>query len=87
MKKIAKNARKKVEVTLFNREKQLLKASTLDWSSLKPSVTDQETYDRLMEAVKIATDRNESIAQLKDRITDLGSAALDLAGKMYKFAK
>ncbi len=43
-------------------------------------LTDQATYDGLIEIVESATAKNESIASVIDRVKALGEAGVELAG-------
>lgn len=58
-----------------------------DLEKLRPQVTDQETYDKLIAVVKEATERNEDIAQIVTRVKGLGGAAVSLAKKIGGLAK
>ena len=59
----------------------LKSATTADLEALKPHITDAEIYAQLIAAVKESTDRNESIAQLRDRVKRLGAGVLGVAKK------
>ena len=54
---------------------------------LKPTTADAETYNRLVEVVKGATNRNESTATLKENVKKLGSSAVSLFKEMAAIAK
>ena len=54
-------------------------AASADLSALKPEITDQASYDKLIEAVNESTARNESLAQLETRIRGLGEGVLKVA--------
>lgn len=47
--------------------------------TLKPDTADQETYDKLIQAVSEATEKNESIAAFEARVKTLGGEAVKLA--------
>jgi uncharacterized iron-regulated protein len=65
-----------------------LKAMTrTDLENLRPRVTDQETYDKLIAVVKEATEKNEDISQLVTRVKSLGNAAVSLAKKIPGLVK
>jgi len=70
------------DAELADREASLLADTTIDWDALKPAGTDQATYDKLMKAVKEAQQRNETVAQIKQTITSLGTEAVALAKKL-----
>jgi len=56
-------------------------------SELKPSTTDEETYEKLINIVSKATDNNESIATLKENVKKLGSTAVSLFKEIASTAK
>ena len=60
----------------------LLGLSRKDIDAITPGTTDLEVYDALIEVVKEASRRNMSQAELKLRITQLGSIALKIAEKI-----
>ena len=69
---------------LRDEELKLLRNTRVDLETLRPQVGDDETFDRLMEAVQEATARNESLAQLQNRVQKLGKQGITLAKKIYK---
>ncbi len=83
---VGDDAAKKTDQELKDEELDILSGTTVDWDTLKPSGTDDETYNKLMAAVKEAQIRNEDIAQLQSRITSLGGEAVKLAKKLTSLA-
>jgi transposase len=65
----------------------LKKATAADMESLKPKITDKGTYDKLIDAVKESTDKNESLAQLETRLKTLGTTAIKVAKEAVKLLK
>ncbi len=53
--------------------------TSVDHDALRPQVSDSATYDALIKEVAEATRRNESLAQIAERIGRLSNAAVDLA--------
>lgn len=53
-------------------------AGAADIRALKPQLSDPEAFNALLKAVKEATAANETQAQLRRRIKDLGEAALSV---------
>lgn len=53
---------------------------------LKPDTADQETYDKIIKIVQEATDKNLSIATLKENIEKLGEGAVALFKEMAGIA-
>ncbi len=74
-----------VDARLAEIENNLLAETTFDWDSLRPQLSDQAEYDRLMAEVNEATQRNESIGQLVERVKALGAGGADLLAKVKKF--
>lgn len=54
----------------------LMHSSGEQLEKLRPMVTDQESYDRLIRAVAEASANKDSISQLKDRLTQDGDGGL-----------
>lgn len=59
----------------------LLSASRLQLEELRPHVTDEEAYDRLIAAVEEATRSNEQSEFLKEKLIEGGSNVFNM-GKM-----
>lgn len=59
----------------------LLSASGPQLEALRPHVTDEEAYDKLIAAVKEATLKNEQTEQLKEKLIKGGSKVFSM-GKM-----
>jgi hypothetical protein len=67
----------------FSKEIAALKElGTAGIEKLKPQITDQATYDKLIKVVQEAAAKNESIAQIVDRVKGLGQGAVSLAKKI-----
>jgi hypothetical protein len=71
-----------VDKELADQELAVLKATSTNLEELRPKIADQATYDALISAVQASTAKNESLAQLKDRIEALGNEAVTLAQKV-----
>lgn len=64
---------------ILDEELQTLLSMTRDQlDELRPQVTDEETYNRLIEIVEEATRNNEQIAQFKARLMQGGSKLLKI---------
>jgi hypothetical protein len=57
--------------------------SRVHLSSLHPLPFDEGAFDKLIEAAKAATDRHESMAQLRQRIAGLGAGADEVARELF----
>lgn len=54
---------------------------------LKPKTTDEATYQKVVAAVKDATRRNESAAELRANVQKLGSGAMAVLNEMARLAR
>ena len=68
MKKIGNETFQETDQNLADQEVEMLLNTSIDWESLRPQITNQTIYNSLMTEVKDSTQRNESAAQLKNRI-------------------
>ena len=65
-------------------EIELLKKTSIDWQALRPKVNNPELYDKLISVVSEATKKNESLAQIKNRVKQLGKEGIALAKTVTK---
>ena len=72
---------------LQDRELKVLTQTNIDWQALRPKVNDPETYDKLVAIVNEATDKNESLAQLKSRMEKLGKEGVKVAKEIIAILK
>jgi len=79
MGKLAHETAEEVDQILADEEADLLLRTSINWDELRPQVNDKESYEKLIAAVEEATRKNESIAQLKKRIFDLGEGVKKVA--------
>ncbi len=79
MGELADQTAMKVNQMLADRELQLLKNTGVNMNKLRPQISDEASFNKLMEAVQAATQRNESIAELKSRIFTLGEGVIKVA--------
>ena len=84
MGKRSRETRARVDEELKERELTVLIDTTVDLEALRPKISDAESFNKLVEAVQASTGKNESIAQLKDRITTLGKGVIDVAKEVIK---
>lgn len=76
----AANKSKQVADELLDADLQALKKATLsDMEVLRPKVSDKEAFEKLIGAVKESTSRNESMAQLKNRLEKAGGQVMQIA--------
>ena len=79
MGRLSRKTRDKVDAELKEEETAVLARTQVDLESLRPRVSDQESFDKLVAAVKVSTTSNENFAELKQRIVDLGEGAVKVA--------
>lgn len=75
-------SRDQADEELRDDELALIARTSIDWEALRPQVGDDAQYEQLMAVVRDATENNMAIAQLKQRIVDLGAAGVALAKKI-----
>lgn len=83
--RMAKKGKKtfdKTDIELTDEEMNVLLNTTINWDDLRPKISDQELYDKLIEAVEHTTANNENLAQLKNRLQTLGKEGWSLAKKI-----
>ncbi len=67
---------------LADEEVGILLRTSIDWEGLRPQVTNAAVYDQLIAVVQESTRKNESIAQLRGRLQQLGQEGLKLVKKV-----
>lgn len=72
----------KTDIELADEEMEVLLNTAINWDDLRPKISDQELYDKLIEAVEHATANNKNLAQLKSRLQSLGKEGWSLAKKI-----
>lgn len=80
---LARESKKKVDEILVDELQILRAATTTDLEKLRPKVTDEATYDKVISAVGESTRDNESKAQLKQRVVGLGSKGINMVGELF----
>jgi len=82
LRKKSRESAAKADQLLEHELESLKGATSIDLESLRPKLSlDAESFDQLVEAVQQATQRNESIAELKHRLEKLGSTVVAVAKK------
>jgi hypothetical protein len=74
----ADESAKVADAMLENRLKALKAATRTDLEKLKPQVADTATYNKLIAVIEESTRKNESLAQLKDRVHALGKEVVGM---------
>ncbi len=81
---LADDAAKRTDEKLADREKQLLKDTSIDWAAIKPKIGSEEDYAKLMKVVDDATKKNESLGSVLKNLEALGTEGLALANTVRK---
>jgi hypothetical protein len=84
---LAKETRKKVDEAMIVIEEQIIKATSVNMESLRPQITDKEAFNQLIAVVNEATQKNYSIAELKEKIVALGANVKDTAVEVASIIK
>ena len=87
LEKQSEDAAKETDEMLSAELDALKNATAADMERLMPKITDKEIYDKLIDAVKESTDKNESLAQLEVRLKKLGTRAIKVAKEAIKLLK
>ncbi|WP_028671905.1 hypothetical protein [Saccharospirillum impatiens] len=84
MKKLSSAARNRADIKLRAREQEVLAATEFDWESIKPKLRNGKEVKILMDAVAGATDKNEAVGDVLNRLEALGGNGIELARKIRK---
>lgn len=79
MGKKAGETAKKVDAELAEREASLIRQTSVDLQALRPKVSDQASFDKLVQAVEASTRQNESVAAFQSRVASLGKDVVAVA--------
>ena len=77
----------KTDILLADELDALKKATSTDFESVRPKITDSESYDKLITIVEEANRNNINVGTLKERIEKAGSAVVTVAKEASKFIK
>ena len=75
---------KRTDRELADEALKVLLITDIDWEKLRPQISDQAVYDKLIIAVEEATGKNRDIALLKTRLQALGKEGWTLAKKVIE---
>jgi len=84
---LAKESKKFADEVLESELRALMDANRSDLEKLRPKVTNEATYSKIIAAVEESTRCNESLAELKDRIEKLGSEVVVVIKEAAKLLK
>lgn len=80
----AKQAKERTDKKLAEREQELLAETDIDWEAIAPKLSDPKEQEMLKQAVQEATDNNESVGAVLERLKRLGSEGAALAERVRK---
>jgi len=72
------------DAELADAARALKQATAADLETLRPSISDKATFDRLVQAVVDATSKNTSLAEFQARLAQLGAGVVALAKEVAK---
>jgi hypothetical protein len=76
---LSRKTKDRVDSELREDEIALLLRTQVDLESLRPHVSDEESFNKLVAVVTGVTGRNASLAELKERILALGEGTANVA--------
>ena len=79
---LAHKTRENVDKALAVIEEKVIKGTSIDLASLRPQISDKESFDKLLIAVNDAAQKNENLATFSDRIEKLGTNVKDVLVKV-----
>ncbi len=71
-----------VDAELSEREIAVIARAAGNLADLRPQIGDQASFDALVTAVEAANRRNESVAEIRNRIQALGEGVMTVAKKV-----
>lgn len=80
----AKAAKQRTDQKLAEREKELLADTDVDWEAIAPRLSDPKEQEMLKKAVQEATDNNETVGAVLERLKKLGTEGTALAERVRK---
>ena len=83
-KKLSSAAKNRTDIKLKARETEVLAATEFDWEAIKPKLRNEREVKVLMDAVAVATDKNEAVGAVLERLESLGGNGIELAKKIRK---
>ena len=87
LKEKAEGIRKKTDAILEDELNSLLEVTSSDLEALRPKISNEEEFDKLIAAVEDSTRRNEALADLKNRLEKLGKNAIIVVKEAARLLK
>lgn len=87
LKKASEKSVEETDALLLEEYNALLKATKSDLAALKPKISDQEMYDKLVSIINDATADNLSLAEFQQRLESLGTGALQLGKEVVNLLR
>lgn len=86
MENLAAESARVTNASLQDRELQLIRKTTTNLESFRAKVGDDASFNKFLAAVNESNRRNESIAEFKNRLTQLGEGTVMVAAKVAQLA-
>jgi hypothetical protein len=78
---------REVDKELASEEARLLLRTRTNLTDLRPQISDKAAFNLLLQAVQTSTEKNESVAEFKNRLEALGKGVLKVAKEVYGLVK
>lgn len=75
-------ARERIDRKLARREKELLTETDIDWDAIAPKLSDPREQEILKQVVNEATNNNETVGAVLERLKKLGTEGAALAKRV-----
>lgn len=86
MDSLADESAQATNASLQDQELQLIKKTSTNLESFRIQIGDGASFEKLITAVNESNRRNESLADFKDRLTQLGQGVVQVATKVAQLA-
>jgi hypothetical protein len=87
MKALSSKTRKQVDEEMKVLEEKVLNSTSVDINSLRPQISDKESFDKLLSLINDATQQNMNIATFHERVTALGTGVIKVVKDVAEIAK
>lgn len=78
----ARESARRTDARLAEREAELLAETSIDWEAIKPRLASDDERRQLTDAVRQATEHNETVGSVCKRLENLGTEGMALAKKV-----
>ena len=85
MMNLARKTKEQIDQEFAQRESELIANTTFNWEKIRPELSSDDEYNKLIAEVQAATSANESLGQLITRLQALGQGGVALVSKVKEF--